>query len=225
MAEINAQQTTRTLIAYTLSTDKNALLALLKRNGIELPINSSDKEVSLATLKALKSLTFKNDMTALLGKKVESAKNDFAGFTGVDDFAGISDLGYYFNAAGVSTSFGKNVSDSVSNKSSKQLKRVSETNPKGKTGVGLFLQNLGKSLSSQETINAGLGIGLTALNNKVQTQNNNLNQEANQIVQQSDAITKTLPAAQQKSNTLTYVFVGVGVLALIGIVYFVAKKK
>lgn len=237
MAEINAQQTTRTLIAYTLSTDKGALIGLLRRNGIQVPSNASDKEITIATLKALKSPTFKSDMNSLLGRKATSAAQDFASFTGgrawdaaftgIDDFAGLDDLGSYFDAAGISPSSAQSISQSVTKKPSVKGKagRVSATNPQGKTGVGLFLQNLGKSLGSQETINQGLNVGLTALNNKVQVRSNNLNQEANQIIQQSDAITKQLPLAQKKSNTVTYIFVGVGVLALLGIVYFVAKKK
>jgi hypothetical protein len=211
MAEINAQQTTSTLIAYTVSTDKNALVSLLKRNGIVLPNNPSDKEVTIATLKALKSSTFKNDLSALLGRKVSSAAQDFASFTGIDDFGGIEN---YFNAT------------AAEKRAAAKAGRVTADNPKGKTGVGLFLQNLGKSISSQDTINQGLNIGLTAINNKVQAQNNNLTTEANNIIQKSDEITKQIPAATtKKNNTLTYVFVGVGVLALIGIVYFVAKKK
>lgn len=225
MAEINAQQTTRTLIAYTLSTDKGALVGLLRRNGIEVPSNASDKEITVATLKALKSPSFKSDMNSLLGRKVSNAAQDFASFTGIDDFAGLDDLGAYFNAIGISPSTAQSIAQSVPKKQTGKASRVSATNPQGKTGVGLFLQNLGKSLGSQETINAGLNVGLTALNNRVQGQSNNLNQEANQIIQQSDSITRNLPNAAKKNNTLTYVFVGVGVLALLGIVYFVAKKK
>lgn len=227
MAEINAQQTTRTLIAYTLSTDKGALVGLLRRNGIEVPSNASDKEITVATLKALKSPSFKSDMNSLLGRKVSNAAQDFASFTGIDDFAGLDDLGAYFNVVGLSPSTAQSISQSVPKKPSVKGKagRVSATNPQGKTGVGLFLQNLGQSLGSKETINAGLNVGLTALNNRVQGQSNNLNQEANQIIQQSDSITRNLPNAAKKNNTLTYVFVGVGVLALLGIVYFVAKKK
>lgn len=225
MAEINAQETTRNLIAYTVSTDKNALVSLLKRNGIVLPNNPSDKEVTIATLKALKSSTFKNDLSTLLGRKVSSAAQDFASFTGTDDFAGIEN---YFNLNGISPSTAQSIANSVQSVQKKQTgkaSRVSPTNPQGKTGVGLFLQNLGKAASSQDTINSGLNIGLTALNNKVQSKNNNLTTEANNIVQKSDEITKQIPVTAKKSNTITYVFVGVGVLALIGIVYFVAKKK
>lgn len=211
MAEINAQETTRNLIAYTVSTDKNALVSLLKRNGIVLPNNPSDKEVTIATLKALKSSSFKNDLSTLLGGKVSSAAQDFASFTGLGDFAGVEN---YFNAT------------AAEKRAASKASRVTADNPQGKTGVGMFLQNLGKSISSQDTINQGLNIGLTALNNKVQSQNNNLNTEANNIIQKSDEITKQIPTTTtKKDNTLTYVFVGVGVLALIGIIYFVAKKK
>ena len=224
MAEINAQQTTKALIAYTLSTDRQAIINLLKRNGIVLPNNASDREITIATLKALKSSSFKADLAKLLGQKVKTAANDFAGFTGIedfgftgiDDFAGIDHPSAYFGVSG----------EKATKRAAAKTSRITADNPQGKTGVGLFLQNLGKAATSQDTINQGLNIGLTALNNKVQGQSNNLNTEANAITQTSDAITKQIPAnAPSKTNTMTYVFVGVGVLALIGIVYFIAKKK
>jgi len=224
MAEINAQQTTKALIAYTLSTDRQSIINLLKRNGIVLPNNASDREITIATLKALKSSSFKADLAKLLGQKVKSAANDFEGFTGIadhaftgiDDFAGIDHPAAYFGVSG----------EKATKRAAAKTSRITADNPQGKTGVGLFLQNLGKAATSQDTINQGLNIGLTALNNKVQGQSNNLNTEANNITQTSDAITQQIPAkTPTKNNTMTYVFVGVGVLALIGIVYYIAKKK
>ena len=212
MAEVNAQETTRTLIAYTIATDRGALVSLLQRNGIVLPANASDREVTIATLQALKSQSFKSDMTNLLGRKVSDARQDFAQFTGVDDFGGIDD---FFSAS----------AEKAQKRAAAKTARVTAANPQGKTGAGLFLQNLGKSLGSQETINQGLNVGLTALNNRVQAKSNTLTNEANTIIQKSDEITRQIPTNTKKDNTLTYVFVGVGVLALIGIVYFVAKKK
>jgi hypothetical protein len=235
MAEINAQATTKTLIAYTISTDRAALESVLRRNGITLPNNASDKEVTIATLKALKSPSVKSDMVNLLSRKVSSASQDFASFTGLDDFttftglddfAGVSDQ--YMNATSINPSTARNIADSAkvrTTTSAKKAARITASNPQGKTGVGLFLQNLGKAVTSQDTINAGLNVGLTSLNNRVQSQSNNLNNEANQIVQTSDAITRQIPAQAKKNNTLTYVMVGIGVLALAGIVYFVAKRK
>lgn len=225
MAEINAQQATRTLIAYTLSTDKGALVGLLRRNGIEVPNNASDKEITVATLKALKSPSFKSDMNSLLGRKASSAAQDFASFTGVDDYDCFTGLDDFAGLEQLENFYGVVDAEKAKKKAAAKTARITADNPKGKTGFGLFLQNVGKSLGSQDTINQGLNIGLTALNNKVQGQSNNLNQEANQIIQQSDVINKNLQTAPKKDNTLTYVFVGVGVLALIGIVYFVAKKK
>lgn len=229
MAEINAQKTTKALLAYTLSTDRGALVRLLNRNGIELPNNPSDSEITIATLKALKSPSFKDDLAKLLGRKVTAAAADYADFTGIDDydcFTGIDDFGGIEQPPSFFNVDAAKKAAKATNKAAAKAGRITQTNPQGKTGIGLFLQNLGKSVTSQETINAGLNIGLTAINNKVQAQSNNLNNEANAITQTSDAITNQInPPKTEKSNTLTYIFVGVGVIALLGIVYFVAKKK
>ena len=89
----------------------------------------------------------------------------------------------------------------------------------------MFFQNLGRSLASEDTINAGLNIGLTAINNKVAGKQNVLQGEAALITQKQDEVRQSLAQTPKGGKTLTYVFVGVGVLALIGVVYFVAKKK
>jgi hypothetical protein len=227
---INAAEAAQNMIAYTVVEDKGSLKSLLERNGVQMPSNCSDKEITVATLTAsAKSPNFKNELAKLLTKKVKKANQDFAnfvgdssdfGFTGIDDFSFIGATPQFTQQVAASTS---KVTNPALSKS--QQKRVSATNPQGKSGIGLFLQNLGKSLASEDTINAGLNIGLTAINNKVAGKQNALQSEATVITQKQDEVRQNLAQAPAGSKTLTYVFVGVGVLALIGVIYFVAKKK
>ena len=94
---INAAEAAQNMIAYTVVEDKGSLKSLLERNGVQMPSNCSDKEITVATLTAsAKSPNFKNELAKLLTKKVKKANEDFAnfvgdstdfGFTGIDDFS------------------------------------------------------------------------------------------------------------------------------------------
>jgi hypothetical protein len=223
---MNSTEVVQNLLAYTVVQDKGSLKSLLERNGVEMPSNCSDKEITIATLKASsKSPNFKNELVKLLSKNVRKAKTDFSSFVGDSndfDFTGMEGFGFTgiddFGANGTSTT-------SKPTSSTKKQARVSATNPQGKTQAGLFLQNLAKGIFSEDTINSGLNIGLTAINNKVAGRQNALQSEATVITQRQDEVRQTLSQPTKGSKTLTYVFVGVGILALIGVVYFVAKKK
>jgi len=241
---INAQLIAEELISYTVVTDKNSLVRLLERNGVQMPSNPSDKEVTIAVLTASgKSANFKNELANLLAEKAPKAGEDFSqfvgdssdfdiasidtfNFTGVDDFVG-------FNVGSRLSSIGTSVASTqqkpVKKPTTLDLKRqsrITAQNPQGKTGAGLFLQNLTQSLTSKETINSGLQVGLTAINNKVQGQNNALQQETNLLTQRQDEIRQQLAAAPKKGlSAVTWVLIGLGVVALGATIYFVAKKK
>ena len=63
MASLSAIETARELISYAIVTDKDGVVKLLKRNGIELPNNPSDNEVTIALLMANeKSGVFRNEL-------------------------------------------------------------------------------------------------------------------------------------------------------------------
>jgi hypothetical protein len=166
-----------------------------------------------------KSQNFKNELSTLLSKQVENAGQEFKsfvgdntdfGFTGIDDFSFTGSEDFY--------------SGTAEDKAAKKVARVTADNPKGKTGLGLFFQNVGRSLASQDTINSGLQIGLSSINNKVQNRSNALQSEASIIIDRQDAIRRDA-GAKPKSDVTTWVFVGVGVLALGAIIYLIAKKK
>jgi hypothetical protein len=241
---INAQLIAEELISYTVVTDKNSLVRLLERNGIQMPSNPSDKEVTIAVLTASgKSVNFKSELAKLLAEKAPKAGEDFSqfigdssdfdiasidtfNFTGADDFVG-------FNVASSLSGIGTSVSTATQKPAKqpstldlKRQSRITADNPQGKTAAGLFLKNLSDSLTSKETINAGLNIGLTAINNKVQGQNNALQQETNILTQRQDEIRQQLAVTPKKGlSTVTWVLIGLGVVALGTTIYFVAKKK
>jgi len=228
---ISAQQVAQELISYTVVTDKGSLVRLLERNGIEMPMNPSDKEVTVAVLTASsKSPNFKNELAKLLGSKVPQATEDYTqfvgdstdfGFTGIDDFS-FTGAEEFFNAKGK-----KDPAATAAAKAAAKQARVTEANPKGKTGFGLFLQNLGASLTSQDTINAGINVGLTAVNNKIQGRSNALQQETVLLTERQDQLRQQLPSASPKQGmgAMTWVLIGLGVVAIGATIYFVAKKK
>ena len=227
--EFKSAEIAENTIAYAIVDDKSSLISLLNRNGIDVPNDLSDANLTLAILTASsRSQNFKNELAKLLTKKVKKAGDEFSsfvgdstdfGFTGIDDFS--------FN--GLTPTFASNLtaaaSTTPSKTSKKQTSRITATNPQGKSAVGLFFQRLGSSLTSEDSINAALNVGLTAINNKVGGRQNALQQEATLITQKQDEVRQSLAKAPAGSKTLTYVFVGVGVLALAAIVYFVTKKK
>ena len=242
---INAQDVARQLISYAVVTDKNGLVKLLERNGIQMPNNPSDSEVTVAVLAASgKSQTFKNDLAKYLtiqADKAAKSETNFVGdstdfgFTGIDDFSftGGED---FFNIGGLdvgSLSSGVNAATSKTKvKSPKpsaanaRASRVTETNPQGKTGFGLFLQRIGQGLTSQDTVNAGINLGLTAINNRIQGRSNAVQQEAVVLTQQQDQLRQQITTQKKAGlSTTSWVFIGIGVIALGGIIFYIAKKK
>lgn len=237
---VSALQVTEEAIAYSLVTDKDGLVKLLKRNGIVVGNNPSDKEVTIAVLMAsAKSTNFKNELaTFLTGKVKEAGQNlsfvgsslDF-GFTGIDDFqfTGSDD---FFNANDGKTPAQK-AADAAAKKAAaaqaaaaKKKARVTADNPQGKTAVGLLLANIGKSLTSQDTINSGLQIGLAKINNKTQADANNINAQALSLQEKADELKKNtdLPPSGKTSAT-TYIIIGAGVLVLITAIVLISKAK
>jgi len=216
---LNALETAKELIAYAVVTDKNGLVKLLERNGIQLPNNPSDNEVTVAILMAnQKSGVFRNELKKYLGALVPEVANyttELSGdvnFTGTDDFSFTAGDDNFFNATAIE----------------KKALRVTDTNPTGKTKVGLALANIGTffkdNILTKDNINAGVQIGLTSLANKTQAQQNAVTAQSLQLQNYQDTLRKQLPNADKKSNTMLYVWIGVGVLA-VGVLGFVLYKS
>jgi hypothetical protein len=225
MANLNAVETARELISYAVVTNKDGLVKLLQRNGIEMPNNPSDNEVTIAVLMANgKSGVFRNELQKYLSSLVDevSEYSSFLGgnslyFTGTDDFSFAGDNDFY----------GADAKPAVK-LTAAQLKRVTDTNPTGKSKVGTALASIGQffktNVLTQENINSGIQIGLTTLANKTQAKQNQVQTEAVQLQAYQDTLRQQLPNASKKSNTMLYVWIGVGVLA-VGVLGFVLYKQ
>ncbi len=228
---VSALQVTEEALSYAVVTDKDGLVKLLKRNGVVVGNNPSDKEVTIAVLMAsAKSTNFKNELaTFLTGKVKEAGENlsfvgssqDF-GFTGIDDFqfTGSDD---FFNATAAERAAKRTAAAQSS--AAKKKARVTADNPQGKTGVGLLLSNIGKALTSQDTINAGIQIGLNKINNKTQADANNISNQAAVLQAQQDELKANMGKPSKKSSATTYIIVGAGVLVAITAIYLFVKSK
>ena len=220
MANLNAIETARELISYAVVTNKDGLVKLLERNGIEMPMNPSDNEVTVAVLMAnAKSGVFRNELqkylVSLLPEVSEYAEflgNGYVMFTGTDDFS--------FTAGG----------GSLVPKSYVPASNVPSTSTvkPGGTKVGNALRSVGTFLKTNvltpENINAGVQIGLTSVANKTQAKQNQIQAEASQLQSYQDTLRQQLPNAAKKSNTMLYVWIGVGVLA-VGVLGFVLYRQ
>jgi hypothetical protein len=160
-----------------------------------------------------------------LTSKVPQAGSDFASFVGDSTdfgFTGIDD----FSFTGADEFFAVSAEKQAAKATARQS-RVTEANPQGKTGVGIFLSNLGKAIASPDTINSGLNIGLTAVNNKIQGRQNALQQETVILTEKQDQIRQDLASAGKPAGggfpVWGYVVLGLAVVG--GIVYAVTKKK
>jgi LPXTG-motif cell wall-anchored protein len=244
---LNAPQAVRELISYTIVTDKQSLVKLLERNGVSLPSDPSDKEVTIATLMAsAKSPNFKKELAKLLTKKVPEAGEAFSnlvgssadfGFTGVDDlgFTGVDD--YANVSGGMIQPIGglapkKDLSVGTLNIKPQPLTAQQLTSgvqtQKGRTAVGGILASIGKffkdNVLTQENINTGLQLGLTTINNKVQSKQNAVQGEALILQQQQDQMRNDLgKRAGVSTNTIIIAVVGVAIIG--AAIYVLTKKK
>jgi hypothetical protein len=216
---LSAIETAKELISYAVVTDKNGLVKLLERNGIELPNNPSDNEVTVAVLMANnKSGVFRNELKKYLGGLVPEISNyttELGGgmnFTGTDDFSFTAGDDGFYNATAAD----------------KKALRITATNPTGKTKTGVALASIGSffkdSILTKENINTGINIGLTSLANKTNAQSNAVTAQSLQLQNYQDSLRQQLPNAAKKSNTMLYVWISVGVLA-VGVLGFVLYKS
>jgi hypothetical protein len=222
MANLSTTLVAEELISYSVVTDKNGLVKLLERNGVQMPSNPSDKEVTVAVLMAsAKSQNFKNELAAFLTNKVKKAGDDFQSFVGGESdfgFTGVDDLGFTGGEDFYNTTAAE-----------RQAARTTTANPQGKTKVGLALAGIGNFLKTNvltaENVNAGIAVGLNKINNKTQADSNRIQEQALVLQTKQDDIKKNLPQGTPMSPAVKYTLIGVGALALVGIIYVIVKKK
>ncbi len=225
---LNALETAKELISYAVVTDKNGLVKLLERNGIELPNNPSDNEVTVAVLMAnQKSGVFRNELKKYLVGLVPDVANYITELSGDMNFTGTDDFSF---TAGDDEFFNANAKAPKVKPTAVQARalRISDANPTGKTKTGLALASIGDffktNVLTRDNINAGVQIGLTSLANKTQSKQNAVTTQALELQNYQDSLRQQLPNAAKKSNTMLYVWIGVGVLA-VGVLGFVLYKQ
>jgi hypothetical protein len=250
MATQNAVILTRDLLSYTILTDKKSVIDLLNKNGITLSQNATDSQVSIASLIASsKSPNFKSELIDLLASKTDSAKNtfqnfsgdnDFYGFTGIDDlaFTGSDDFWKNGNGSNVGTNNTKEswskIIEAAKNKKALEKKNNPNllidvnktTGAKDSKERGAFWKGIGSFLKenilTKDNINQGLRIGLTSIDNKIQSQQNAVQQEALALQEVQDSMQRDL----QNKNKPNKLFLIIGVVAGLGIIgYLIFKKK
>lgn len=232
---INATQAVRELISYTVVTDKQSLVKLLERNGITLPSSPSDSDVTIAVLLATsKSPNFKNELSKLLTSKVSEASSEFSNLTGNDKdscFTGVDDLGFiadekFFNQTGLT--FTPTFTQNLASATKSAQTQTTTATPKTKTKVGSVIASIGtffkNNVLTADNINTGLQLGMTTLNNKIQSKQNAVQTEALILQQQQDDIRNRVSAKSGISTNT--IIIGVVGLALVGtIIYVLTKKK
>lgn len=175
-----------------------------------------------------------------------SGDNDFYGFTGIDDLAFTGSDDFWKNAFGISNLMAKDLGNAVKgasseNKFNKQFKiasknsintvssskergainTVSSSKDRGSfwKGIGSFLK---ENILTKDNINQGLRIGLTSIDNKIQSQQNAVQQEALALQEVQDSMQRDL----QNKNKPNKLFLIIGVVAGLGIIgYLIFKKK
>lgn len=234
MANISTLDATRSLIAYAVVNDKQSLVKLLKRNGVDMPMNPTDQEVTAAILVASAgSENFKKELSRLLANQAAGAADTFSSFAGGEDMFGFTGIDDFMSVEGP----GKAYKDPFANLKPPPAPRISAVptaaavaKPKDKTGAGKVLAAIGgffkENVLTKDNIEAGVQIGLTKLNTKTQQKANQVAQETAVIQQYQDDIRNKQGAQAAKGlSTGTWIAIGVGALALIGIIVYVTTKK
>ena len=227
---LDALQVTRSLLSYQVVNDKDSLVKLLKRNGIQMPENASDAEITSAVLLAsAKSPNFKKELASLLASSAKPAGEKFSSFVGQDmGFTGIDDFSFT-GMEGFENQVGS-PAPALKISATPTATIAPAVAAKGKTGVGKALASIGNffktSVLTKENVDTALQIGLTKINAKTQAKANQVAQEGVILQQYQDEIRNQQAASQKQGlSTGAWIGIGLGVAAVVGIVIFFATRK
>lgn len=248
---INTKKGVEELISYTIVTDKGALVNLLKKSGVKLNGSPSDLEVTTAVLVAnKKSPSFKNELAKLLEKKLPQAGEKFMGivgnsqdfgFTGVDDvtymkgFTGVDDFNDFTgwddfkNLISISPSVSSGIT-TASQTSKSDLRKMSTAQRKAsgqKTKAGSAISGIWSFVKTNvltpDNINAGISAGLGKVNADTAAKQNAIDEKALALQLQQQEIASALNK-KQGASTNTILYVGIGVIAVVGIGFLIYKS-
>ena len=181
--------------------NKDKFLGLLRRNGVLVNTNTSSEDLTNMILKAMqKSESFKKETVLLMGVLMSSSDSSFANFTDLPQFS--ETLGYTNKYIPQTTN---QTTSTTTTKTDKPKKDFADT-----TVGGIFdkLFTIGNAYLTNKELDV----------RKVEAQ-------AGQAIAVSNNTTSNTPPPP-KSNTGLYIGLGVGGLALVGLlVYVISKKK
>jgi hypothetical protein len=225
------------LISYTIVTDRNSIINLLKRNGVKLSENPSNSEITVAVLVAnSKSISFRDDLARLLSSKVSEAGETFSNIVGNDQdfgFTGVDDVTYFPNVmsfTGVDDYQNYTAPTLDEIMGIKNTSTTSTSGTKPKTKVGSILASVGSFLSTKvltkENVNSAVQVGLNKINTDTLAKQQNLQLQQLQLESQQNQMRSSINATQgASSNTILYVIIGIVALAGIGFVVYKQTKK
>lgn len=180
--------------------NKDKFLGLLRRNGVLVNTNTSNEDLTNMILKAMqKSESFKKETVLLMGVLMSSSDSSFANFTDLPQFS--ETLGYTNKYIPQTTN---QTTSTTTTKTDKPKKDFADT-----TVGGIFdkLFTIGNKYLENKELDV----------RKVEAQ-------AGQAIAVSNIPSNVPPPP--KSNTGLYIGLGVGGLALVGLlVYVISKKK
>jgi hypothetical protein len=235
----NTQLAVQELISFSIVKDKQGVINLLRRNGIKLPSNPSDKEVTMALLVAnQKSAMFKDELAKYLTDKVKDAGETFTnivgnsqdfGFTGVDDvtymkgFTGVDDFNCFtgwddYNSftGGLNPSTAAGINTAIEKKKQADAKKTGTT-------VGNFFRWVNTNVITKENVNAAVQYGLTKQNQKLAERDNALAEQS--LILQKQQADMTNRGVKAGISGTTILYISIGVIALVGIGFVIYKQK
>lgn len=220
---VNTLEMVQSVLALALAKDRQGLVNLMKKNGINIPDDATDDELIVAALNASrKSRYFKTDLTNYLANLTLSNREMFTSFTAEDED--------FFNTSGDRASartdvFTLNKSGATTTTTGgSNTTTTKRTKGQGWRKIGDFFKS---NILTPENINAGISTGLTLLSNKSQQRADTTAANLAAIQMQKDSIMVTTgnKPADKKGKTLTYVLIGVGVLVIGLSAYFLMNRK
>lgn len=172
------------------------------------------------------------------------------GFTGVDDFTyekgftGVDDFNDFtgwddFKSANATTTFSvskptlgytpKGLGGGMTTSSLSTSVSDTTTQKTGKTKVGSALAGIWgfvkENVLTKDNINAGIQAGLGKVNADTAARQNALDQQAIMLQQQQQDMANQLGKKQAGVSGTTIIYIGVGLIAVVGISYLIFKKK
>ena len=207
---------------------RQKMVALLRRNGVNVPDRASDNDIIMLVTATLKSSnSFRKDVKKFVSnpRVLASLFSQFKNFTDDSKFFGFTEEADYFKFTEEAEYFRmdgyKNATGIVPNFSTNQF-GLDFTTPTNTTTSKDATKEKGSFWSKAfDFVNKGIDTFVTLDTNKT---NRAIADSQTKVNQGGGEL--NLPPNEPKSNTTTYVILGIVGVALVGtLIYFVSKKR